>query len=61
MPIAPQVEQGSITIKIQVLSHIFEQNLEIGLEVLVLVLYSLFFLIIGVKCAFFKIARGSHY
>lgn len=35
MPIAAQIEQGSITVKIQVLSHIFEQNLEIGLEVLV--------------------------
>uniref|UniRef100_A0A0P5Q059 Macroglobulin complement-related protein n=1 Tax=Daphnia magna TaxID=35525 RepID=A0A0P5Q059_9CRUS len=34
MPIAAQIEQGSITVKIQVLSHIFEQNLEIGLEVL---------------------------
>jgi hypothetical protein len=35
MPISPRIEQGSITVKIQVLSHIFEQNLEIGLEVLV--------------------------
>ena len=35
MPIAPQIEQGSITVKMRVLSHVFEQNLEIGLEVLV--------------------------
>lgn len=35
MPIAAQIEQGSITVKIQVLSHIFEQNLQVGLEVLV--------------------------
>lgn len=35
MPISPQIEQGSITVKIQVLSHVFEQNLEIGMDVLV--------------------------
>ena len=41
MPISPQIEQGSITVKIQVLSHIFEQNLEIGLEVLVRLIVNL--------------------
>ena len=35
MPISPQIERGSITVKIQVLSHIFHQNLEIGMDILV--------------------------
>ena len=35
MPIAPQVEQGVITIKIQTITQINRQNLEIELEILV--------------------------
>lgn len=41
MPISPQIEQGSISVNIRVLSHIFEQNLEIGIDILVNFIWNL--------------------
>jgi len=35
MPIAPQIEQGTITVKIRTLSQIHKQTFDIDLEILV--------------------------
>lgn len=35
MPIAPQIEQGTITVKIQIMSQIARQDMAIDIEILV--------------------------
>ena len=38
IPIAPQIEQGTITVKIKIMSQIARQDLSIDIEILVMII-----------------------
>lgn len=35
MPIAPQIDQGTITVKMKALSHIVQQDIAVDIDILV--------------------------